>query len=44
MPIAFEPPPMQAKIESGSRPFGGSCIWRLVSSPMMHWKSRTIAG
>ena len=43
MPIALEPPPMQAKIESGRRP-SASCIWPRSSSPMMHWKSRTMAG
>ncbi len=43
MPIALEPPPMQAKTESGSRPSAASICAR-VSSPMTHWKSRTIAG
>jgi hypothetical protein len=42
-PIALEPPPTQATSVSGSRPSAcRSCL--RTSSPMMFWKSRTIAG
>ena len=42
-PIALEPPPTQATTASGSRPVRSSTCAR-ASSPMMRWKSRTIAG
>ena len=41
--MAFEPPPMQAISESGSRP-SASLHLLAVSLPMIDWKSRTIAG
>ena len=41
--MAFEPPPMQATSVSGRRP-SASIIWLRTSSPITHWKSRTIAG
>ena len=43
MPIAFDPPPTQAATASGSRPVSSSTCAR-ASSPMIFWKSRTIAG
>ncbi len=43
MPMALEPPPMQATTASGSRP-SSSATWALVSSPITAWKSRTMAG
>ncbi len=43
MPIAFEPPPTQAAIASGSRPTRSSTCSR-ASSPMIRWKSRTMVG
>ena len=43
MPMAFEPPPTQAATASGSAPVRSSTCWR-ASSPMIFWKSRTIAG
>ena len=43
MPMAFEPPPTQATTASGRRPTR-SRVWARASSPMMRWKSRTIAG
>ena len=41
--MAFEPPPMQATTVSGNRP-SASMICERASSPMTHWKSRTISG
>src|SRR5205823_3688288 len=37
------PQPTQASTRSGSRP-SASRIWRMASSPMILWKSRTITG
>ena len=44
MPIAFEPPPIQAITASGSFPPEISAYWRLASRPITDWKSRTISG
>ena len=42
-PIAFEPPPTQARARSGSRP-STATTWAAASSPIRRWRSRTIVG
>ncbi len=44
MPIEFEPPPTQATTMSGLLRPSRFLSWRLASSPITRWKSRTMRG